>query len=100
MIDDALLALHFGPSRALVDPRADDRDLIGTERLALRGHALVGIGRDDALIEQALRAVARDDERHVDGARRVQRAVANVEPQPRLLLRGSVTLVATTLENR
>jgi hypothetical protein len=54
------LAARVRPDRPLVDPRSNQRDLLGGQRVAILGHPVVAVQAQDAADEQAALAVAGD----------------------------------------
>ena len=50
--------IAFRPRDAFIDPGLDQSNLLGLERLALGGHAFIGIFGSNQLIQQAVGAVS------------------------------------------
>ena len=95
--DGVLAGLRIGPRGALVDPAAEDLDLLGGEARRLLGHPGVVIGVDEQLIEEALASLPRKD--GLPGHAALERRRAHVEPELSLLLRGGVARDAMLAED-
>ena len=87
-----------GPVRSLLNPRAQQRDLLRGERLAFARHALVGVGVRDELEEPARRAAARHDG-GLAGFTAAQGDGLVVEAQAGFLFHLAVTLVTAARED-
>jgi hypothetical protein len=85
----------FRPNRTLLNPRADEGDLGGGERLAPAGHhVVVALGQRNATEEFALRGLAGDD-----GASLFESIGTGVEAEFTLREFGVVTLETSALED-
>ena len=51
--------IALGPTNAFIDPRPDQSNLRRIQRLALGGHAFIGVFGGDELVKQAAGTVAR-----------------------------------------
>src|SRR5581483_2621060 len=92
-----LSGCRIRPRGALVDPAADDLDLIVGKRRAAGRHARAEVGADHAVIQTAPVGVARTDVGFRPAAHRIG---APIEPQAAHLLFGTMTPDAARLENR
>ena len=87
------------PPRTLVDPGPEGGDLVGGQRLVLRGHPLLRVAARDTTDELALGTVARPDGLDAAAAPPQGRRLL-VEAQAGLLLLRPVAGVAARLEDR
>src|SRR5262249_40880953 len=87
----------FGPDRALIDPRANQRDLRGRQRILVLRHLIVAVETADAADDPAVLAVAGDDDGPAVAA--FERGGAEIQPQPVFGLFRAVALVTASLEN-
>ena len=86
------------PGRPLVDPGAEEADLLGGEPVPLGRHDQVGLGGRDADDQLALGALPRDDRRPLQPAAERRRPV--VEPEVGLLLLRAVAGEAVRRQDR
>ena len=87
------------PGCAGINPRANDRDLVGGETFALGRHQLPGVGRGEPLHQRTGRAVADHDRRPARIAAR-QRDEPVIQPVAALLLFRAVAFQAVLGKNR
>jgi hypothetical protein len=83
--------------RALVDPRLDERDLRGRQRILVERHPILLVGIDEPPVELAAPAVAGTDGRA--GVPALEDEVGGMEPQARPRLGPAVAFVAGALED-
>src|SRR5262249_61629892 len=89
-----ILALGYRrprPGDALIDPSAEQADLLGGERLALLRHLQLRVHVGDGLDEHTLRALAGHDRVRAVGIAPLQRRLLLLQAQGRLLLLRPVT---------
>src|SRR5207237_77409 len=86
------------PRRALINPGAEESDLLCGEARAFFGHDTVGIEPLNKRNQEALSAFARDNGRA--GIDTFQQSFAVIESQAALVSAAAVAFDATSLENR